>query len=330
MKRPKLLSKFWKRVKRTARRTWDWVKTTAKKIWEWIKKLFSKPKRSSNSGGESKKGKPYKGGSNKQAKPTGATLEQLADALSGEAGDSDLELDPKKDHLGKKQDSFMSDSVFKSRVRSIMTDNKFDRRVRARKRGKLDMTRLHKVRVKETNVFTQKLSRKNKLYHITLTIDVSGSMYGLAKELAGELAAFLTESMEQRGYNIDVRITVFSDQVKEIKSRTQNVSYFDRMVENIVLSGGGGTNTTGAMVDAYKEINRLDGGKIVICITDGAPNDPESLSRVIMGQKDIHTIGVGILGLNPGNYFKNSISVNDIQELKPQILEVLRKEIKRG
>lgn len=58
-----------------------------------------------------------------------------------------------------------------------MTDNSYDRQVKGRKRGKLDMKSLYKVPMKAENVFTLKEARKNKNYNVILLIDQSGSMY---------------------------------------------------------------------------------------------------------------------------------------------------------
>jgi hypothetical protein len=75
----------------------------------------------------------------------------------------------------------LTDQVFQARLRNVMKDNAFDRRVRGRKRGKLDMKSLYKVPAKVENVFTLKEARKNKHYNVILLVDQSGSMFSLPR-----------------------------------------------------------------------------------------------------------------------------------------------------
>ena len=56
----------------------------------------------------------------------------------------------------------LKDETFKSRLKSIMQDNKFDRMLPGRRKGKLDMNRLAKVETGSTSVFKKKKKQQRK------------------------------------------------------------------------------------------------------------------------------------------------------------------------
>lgn len=336
-----------KRLKRVASNAWGWVKRTARNIWEWIKGLFAR-REPKCSGGSAGKARGAARGSGRIA-PTPASAGTRArrggvdQSVPEETFDFDIELgstgaddtreepETKLDHISKNTDTSLTDQVFRARVRSVMLDNKYDRRVRARKRGKVDMTRLYKVRVKENNVFTQKQSRKGKKYNITLVLDQSGSMcvFGLIGEAARTIA-YLAQHLDMPQYNISVRVIGFGWNVATYKDRNEKVGNYKTLERNLISSRGG-TYTHLAIQDAVDEMKNLDGDNIIICVTDGYPESLSQTTGVIRANQDrAHIIGVGIGGYNCGGSFKHRVKVNSIDQLKPELIKILRRVIKRG
>lgn len=183
----------------------------------------------------------------------------------GSGYSSGLKVDPKIKHV-------VDDNVFRARLSSIMTDNKYDRRVKGRRRGKLDMTRLFKVKAKSESVFTRKESRKNKNYNIVLVVDESGSMRGTNIQRAGEICTFLAKSIH--GLNVNLAVVGFNHFVMVHKEFDETVD-FDKMHKEIVKratsEGSGCNHDYDALSKAYDMLKGRDGENIVIFMSDGAP-----------------------------------------------------------
>lgn len=190
------------------------------------------------------------------------------------------------------------DSVFRARLASIMTDNMYDRHVRGRTRGKLDLTRLWKGETGATTLFTQKQARKNKKYNVLLLIDESGSMYASEKDIledrgkykrarkasdtpkidvAREVALFLARSFD--GLSLNLAVVGFNDFVKVHKGFDEKLN-LDLLSEVIELGQGDSYNNDyDAMSYAYQMLNKREGQNILLMLSDGAPVPSPFLMR---------------------------------------------------
>lgn len=257
----------------------------------------------------------------------------------------------------------ISDNVFKARLSSIMLDNKYDRRIRGRTRGKLDMKALYKVPTLARSIFTQKTARKNKEYNIVLLVDRSGSMDDMDSnnkrkyQYATEICNFLVKSFE--GLNINTSVISFDNETYILKNFNSKPDY--SKIANGLLPFGV-TVTYGAMNRAYQMFNNRKGKNIMLVLTDGDsgiglsrnyydikdnledkikieknikdkgvsnPGDKSSLHALVNSHKDVTTIGVGIQS-DCSNIVPTNFEVDNLQDLKPKIIEILKKEIKRG
>lgn len=94
----------------------------------------------------------------------------------------------------------MREHVFAGAVNSILTDNKYDRFVGNKKRGKINFNDLAKIGYSE-KIFKKKEARKNKDYSVLILCDASGSMgesdsYGKSRyDVVAESIEFLTEAL---------------------------------------------------------------------------------------------------------------------------------------
>lgn len=174
---------------------------------------------------------------------------------------------PKQPHI--------SNSVFRQRLLSVMTDNQYDRYVKGRRRGKLDMTRLPKAKTGSERIFTQKQARKNKKYNIILLVDESGSMGGERIETASECVTFLSSSFQ--GINMELSIVGYNHFLYTHKEFGESVDHEQLMQgmqdrTSFASEGAGCTHDYEALEYAYRKFAGMDGQNILIYMTDGEPN----------------------------------------------------------
>jgi len=233
------------------------------------------------------------------------------------------------------------DNVFQARLESIMNDNQFDRRLTGRTRGKLDMKRLYKAQSGATNLFTQKTMRRNRKYNIVIVVDESGSMYNGAGTdsriyQAGLTCQFLAEHFN-RLPGIDLAVVGFSDYTTVHKQFNERLK-LDELLHKIKHSpvNGHGTNDWAGLQRGYKLLvaqNKVETTKshnILVFITDGDSSSRDTVTQIKNQYKDVGATQVGIGIFAPAPQMDHSISINNIQDLKPEIVKVLRGEIKRG
>lgn len=252
----------------------------------------------------------------------------------------------------------LKDSAFRARLSSIMLDNKYDRRVKGRTRGKLDMTRLYKVPTGSRNVFMQKQSRKGKQYNVVLLIDKSGSMSGRPADLAAESAVFLTRELTELGINVG--IITFNSRVCVAKDLLEKPDY--KFIYSEVASANGGNADYDAMRRAYAMLDKApEGENIFIMLSDGNPvgyhrahtydshGKEEKILKLLpnVGDKDyvdydtkehfhhlvkahpkVKSIGIGIQ--EGGWQVPDHEVIHNVGDLKKTIIKQLRKHIQRG
>lgn len=90
----------------------------------------------------------------------------------------------------------MKAHVLATKIGGILTDNKFDRFVGGKTRGKLDFSALSKIGYSE-KVFKQREARKNKDYKVIVLADASGSMYGDRAHNVGKSLELLNEALQK-------------------------------------------------------------------------------------------------------------------------------------
>lgn len=250
------------------------------------------------------------------------------------------------------------DQTFVAKLRNVMKDNAYDRRVKGRKRGKLDMRALYKVPAKAENVFTLKQARKNKDYNVVLLVDQSGSMTaGIGHEngkyisrahVAAQSAIFLARSLQK----LDIRYSImgFDERIRTYKDfdEIQSKEKLSKTEYQMVVDTSGGNCDYSALTEAYSRLNKQTKGKnILIYICDGDPactgmysngggicscggkNSREQIKHLVKSnERTVSTFGVGIH--HNLKYVPHARTINNIRELKPQIIDVLKHNVKRG
>lgn len=253
------------------------------------------------------------------------------------------------------------DSAFRQRLQSIMTDNKYDRHLKGRKKGKIDHRALWRAQTGVNNVFSQKLARKNKDYSIVLIIDQSGSMqdayipanvknellamrsispseylsrYNKVKRqhslqsYASAVVLFLLNHFEK--LNIELAVIGFGTDSLIHKTFEQDIA--DQQQKDILVGklkmNLGGTYLPSALSNAYQLLKHKRNG-LVIIISDGDTGGKEVVERLVRANRLTPTFGIGLMGLKI-SCIPKSVTVNNIEQLKPEVIKYLRKHIKRG
>jgi len=206
------------------------------------------------------------------------------------------------------------DPVFKQQLMSVMTDNKYDRHLKGRKKGNIDHKSLWRVSTGATNVFTQKQSRKNKRYNIVLLIDESGSMHAavssrlatyyqlrehmpsdkasdkaelLRSHQAARTAVFLAKHLDN--INIELAIVGFNRFIMIHKNFDEHLPDLEELygiiVNNVRGGGGAENNDIDGLAMAYKLLRpRLGQQNIVIMISDGQPAPSRFIEDIRQGR----------------------------------------------
>lgn len=260
--------------------------------------------------------------------------------LGGASSGSDESWEEPDTRLAGTKTVIPRDSVFHARLESIMNDNQFDRRLTGRTRGKLDMKRLYKATTGATNLFTQKTMRRNRKYNVVIIVDESGSMYDAPGHdsrihQAATTCQFLAEHFN-RLPGVDLAVVGFSYKTVVHKNFNEHIE-LDKLTDKIKSSpvSGAGTNDWAGLTAGYKllrlqnKAETTESHNILLFITDGTSLNNPQTKQIRNANKGLATeIGIGIFAQAP--QMEHRIRINDINELKPQIIKMLQGEIKRG
>lgn len=283
-------------------------------------------------------------------------------AHRGSTGNYEKSEPPRK-KLDAEYHKRLKDPAFLARLNSIMLDNKYARRLRGRTRGKLDMSRLFKVPTHSRSVFTQKQERKGKQYNIVLVVDQSGSMSGRKEEVAAEAVLFLAKQFEN--LNLNIGVIGYGSHVKVHKELNTKKFNYDELYTELTTSMGG-TDDYPALRRAYHMFRTApEGQNILIHVSDGSPgiyyndsvfygvngkrerlkgfvmptsryedkgyvdyNQKEHLHHLVRSHPEVTAFGIGIQ--QGGWQIPDHVVIHNVSELKPKILGILRKNIRRG
>lgn len=211
-------------------------------------------------------------------------------------------------------------SGFKHRLTSVLTDNKYDRRIPKRKRGKLHMAGLWRVDTGAANVFSQKQARKGKNYSVVLLVDNSGSMGGGRMVMANKVANFLGVHFE--ALEIDFSVISFDHKAEVVKR-------FSDKLKPINIEARGQTYMLRGLMASLEQLKTVSGQQLVIVISDGATAQAVECTHLVKANPSIKFFGVGIGG-EQCEVIPQHKAVDDVTQLQPVILEWLKQNIKRG
>ena len=186
--------------------------------------------------------------------------------------------------------------------------------------------RLSRIAVGDGRIFQHKQKKSGLDTAIQLLVDRSGSMGGHRIHVAMNSAMALMQSLEGiKGvstaaavFPYHVTLTGFEEKLPMTQHRYEPAAM-------------GGTPLTEALLWSVKHhlSGRREKRKILIVLTDGAPNDQDSARAVIKKAQrhDIEVIGVGIELPMVRDLFDTATVIDDVNELPNRLFELIHRKL---
>ena len=198
---------------------------------------------------------------------------------------------------------------------------------RAARRGRmLSAPHLHRAAVGDSRIFRIKERKVAPNTALHLLVDLSGSMAGGQDVIALDAAMALAVALETIN-GVSRAVSAFPGIYGEDEKLIRILSHGDHVAARsgaFVQRGRGGTPMTGALWFAAADLlARREERKVIITLTDGAPDDFTSAFKLINQATavGIQIIGVGI-GLDVSRLFPTAIRINDIADLKTELFRI--------
>ena len=254
---------------------------------------------------------------------------------------------------------------FKRKLQSIMKDNRYNREGGSYRSGKLNSKKLYRWAAGNDKLFTRKVIRRHKDYKVTLLVDLSGSMTSDSKNRHAAKGTILLAEVLNSVW-IDFEIRWFNAYDFLFKKFWETFWWKQRrQLERIILeshSHGAWCNNDWRAVRKASHHIRKEWGReterMVIVLSDGLPAPDSSFNKsikweekddkIIRGSKSsywnfnlhyeieeavwkwILCIWIGINARHVTDYYKENVICNDVSWLPVQLLQRLKKSIKRG
>ena len=219
---------------------------------------------------------------------------------------------------------------------------------------------LYKWKCKSTRLFSKPILRLHKDYGVSLCVDESGSMSGDRILEAAKAAVLLAEVLNNCG--IPFEIHGFNSTIQTYKTLNRPFNWaVKRNMEQIMRScyygNGGATNDAYCVNKAVRSLkqNAQSSENIVMVITDGSSNttssqlpvkDQQHLPKNIKhktcysdyrveeeinyAKQDMAVIGLGVKTDYVHKLYPQSAHIEDVSTLATKVLELVKRNIKRG
>jgi len=200
-----------------------------------------------------------------------------------------------------------------------------ERTYTARSGRKIEGRQLSRVAVGDSRIFRKTDEKRGLDTAIHVLVDRSGSMNGNRMEVAMKSTMALMSTFDNiKGVSSAAsmfpgvtRLTDFHENVAQTKHR-------------YVPSTLGTTPLGEALLWLIKDMaNRRENRKMVIVLTDGAPNDPVICQKLIkrMEKFDIEVIGIGIETMAVEGLFPTSAVINQVKELPHKLFSLIQEKL---
>jgi len=208
-------------------------------------------------------------------------------------------------------------------------------------------------------VFRRKHESTSKDVAVSLVIDASGSMSGQKIHLATQSAYALSQVLERIGIKHEVICFTTgpggsSDAAEEARktgvyfARSESLympilKSFDERLTTSVRDRFGWlpnsrilrNNVDGECVEiaAYRLKQRREAGKVMIVLSDGAPNaygDSGGLDRHLIqvvknvAKSGVNVVGIGVMTSCVQRYYPKNVVINNVDELPDRVIKELR------
>jgi len=156
---------------------------------------------------------------------------------------------------------------------------------------------------------------------VYLLVDCSGSMFGEKIVQAKQGALDFARTAIRKGYRVG--LVDFGDKAHLICEPTRDVSLIANGVEKISITGS--TNLTDALNTASGRLLRRKGCRVVVAVTDGCPNDPNSALEIA---REMKKDKIEILAISTPDADQNFLS--EFVSRKDLNLKVENNEFRKG
>lgn len=230
---------------------------------------------------------------------------------------------------------------FYRKFNSILKDNNQSRQGGNFRSGKLNNKKLYRYKCRNTKLFTKKIDRKNKDYSISLLVDISGSMSGEKVKQAMYSAYLISEIL----HKLKINFEIIGFNLCHFDYKKFSDSYGNKTRKELLKlqygpssKGGGGNNDAYEVHEAVQRLKKYpDSKKIMIVLSDGCPAPDANFEHlnlkkeIQMAEKNgIIVFGVGILSTHVFDFYDKCIKIDAVEELPSNLLNILKKFIKRG
>lgn len=247
-------------------------------------------------------------------------------------------------------------------LRRVLTDTMFTRYGgRHRSGSQIDATRLYKPRSGDFKVFKRRIDPEHKDYVVMMAVDISGSMadHGgvwnphftvvdsgdnesrrlVSSKIVSAVKGVVTLGHVLHNLQIDYGIVAFETSAHLVKPPhepfSRNRMYLhSKQLREMVWKFGGGTNIRAGLRQSIEAIKHYPSKKIIICLTDGAP-DYNSEPKHVLPMADklgIHVVGVGIGARGVDGvktHFPHHVLVPDVTDLPVALAKTLKTSLRR-
>ena len=209
---------------------------------------------------------------------------------------------------------------------------------RNKRSGKrLDTNSLYRVMNGDTRVFRTPADKQRPNTAVHILVDMSSSMNnqstGSSKkmyEVARESALSLALALEPI-QGVNPAVTYFMGNNREpVYSVVKHGENVVNQAGKFMLGPKGSTPMAEAIWYAAFELSKVrEERKMIIVITDGAPNNEKSCKNVIdlCESSGVEMIGIGINVPFINRFFSNNILINDVNDLKKTLFKLMEKSL---
>ncbi len=217
-----------------------------------------------------------------------------------------------------------AESMLKVRLGRVMQAEKLTRGHLSR-RGRVSSQSLAKIIVSDPKIFSREQMQPGINTAVHLLLDTSGSMRARI-DLSCKACYAMAKALESiKGINVGV--TVFPAAKNDGISVCPVVSHGERVHANFSTNASGGTPMGSALWWLLQQLSlRQESRKIVLLLTDGAPDDAANVNDAIKVGKQlgVELYGIGINSDSTERLFLNkSCRLDDLTELAPAMYDLL-------
>jgi hypothetical protein len=221
-------------------------------------------------------------------------------------------------------------------LRRVLYENAAGTFIRGERRGRLDAGRVHRIRTGDMNVFRDRVGAEGITdWAIVVLMDLSDSTMGRRHGYASPYSApsirqsaVMLHDAARASHGVDFACAGYSQRLNfAIPFGAKRAVTGPRMAAH---GPGGGTNETVALMWAMRQhAMRNAQGKIILVLTDGTPNDPDTCKRLAEEAREagILTAGIGI-GIDGPEY--HPVRREAMPDTLPTVVPEVIKAMMRG